>query len=91
MYLHYYGKLPETFNDYIVRNDSIHSHNIRSASKMHVGFKRTNYGKLSLQYGGAIIWNSLPNDLKELKSSNAFQKALHTYVKSANNTLSYLD
>ena len=54
---------------------------------MHVGFKRTNYGKLSLQYGGAIIWNSLPNDLKELKSSNAFQKALNTYVQSANNTL----
>ena len=87
MYLHYYGKLPESFNDYIVRNDSIHSYNIRSASKMQVGFKRTNNGKLSLQYGGAIIWNSLPNDLKELKSSNAFQKALNTYVQLANNTL----
>ena len=33
------------------------------------------------------MWNSLPNDLKELKSSNAFKKALHTHVQSAKNTL----
>ena len=25
MYLHYYGKRPETLNDYCVINDSIHS------------------------------------------------------------------
>ena len=31
---------------------------------------------------GAIIWNSLPNDTKELKSSNAFKKVLH-HVQSA--------
>ena len=41
----------------------------------------------SVQYRGGIIWNSLPNDLKELKSSNAFKKALHTHVQSAKNTL----
>ena len=41
----------------------------------------------SIQYRGAIICNSLPNDLKELKSSNAFKKALHTHVQSAKNTL----
>ena len=63
MYLHYYGKLPETFNDYFVINDSIHSLNTRSALKIHIDFERTNYGKFSLQYRGAIIWNSLPNDL----------------------------
>ena len=43
MYLHYYGKLPETFNDYCVINDRIHSYNIRSASKIHIDYKRTNY------------------------------------------------
>ena len=80
MYLHYYGKLPETFDNYFVKNDSIHSYNTCSASKIHIDFKRTNYGKFSLHYRGAIIWNSLPNDLKESKSSNAFKKALHTHV-----------
>ena len=91
MYLHYYDKLPETFDNYFVKNDSKHSYNTRSASKIHIDFKRTNYGKFSLQYRGATIWNSLPNDLKELKSSSAFNKALHTHVQSAKNTLWYLD
>ena len=35
-----------------------------------LGVKRTNYGKFSLQYRGAIICNSLPNDLNELKSKH---------------------
>ena len=39
-----------------------------------------NYEKFSLQYGGAIIWNSLPNVLKEIKSSKAFKKhCIHMY------------
>ena len=87
MYLHYYGKRPETFGNYFVKNDSKHSYNTRSAPKIHIDFKRTNHGKFTLQYRGAIIWNSLPNDLKEVKSSNAFKKALRTHVQSAKNTL----
>ena len=82
MYLHYYGKRLETFDTYFVKNDSIHSYNTRSASKIHI-----DYGQFSLRHRGAIIWNSLPNDLKELKSSNAFKKALHTHVQSAKNIL----
>ena len=91
MYLHYYGKRPETFDNYFVKNDSKHSYNTRSAPKIHIDFKRTNHGKFTLQYRGAIIWNSLPNDLKEVKSSNAFKKALRTHVQSSKNTLWYLD
>ena len=41
MYLHYYGKRPETFDNYFVKkNDSIHS--------LILGVKRTNYGKFAL-------------------------------------------
>ena len=29
MYLHYYGKRPETFDNYFVKNDSKHSYNTR--------------------------------------------------------------
>lgn len=28
------------------------------------------------------MWDSLPNDLKELKPGNAFKKALHLYVNN---------
>ena len=49
MYLHYYGKLPEAFNGYLEINDSIHSYNTRSASKIQMYFKRTNY-KLKISF-----------------------------------------
>ena len=41
----------------------------------------------SVQCRGGIIWKSLPNDLKELKSRKAIKKALHTHAQSAKNTL----
>ena len=87
MYLHYYGKLPETFDNYFVKNDSIHSYNTCSASKIHIDFKRTNYGKFFYSVQRRNNMEEFTNDLKELKSSNAFKKALHTYVQSAKNTL----
>ena len=49
MYLHYYGKLAEAFNGYFETNDSIHSYNTRSASKIQMYFKRTNY-KLKISF-----------------------------------------
>lgn len=60
MYLHYCGKRPETFDNYFVKKIIVYTPII-------LGVKRTNYGKFSLRYRGAIICNSLPNDLKELK------------------------
>ena len=63
MYLHYCGKRPETFDNYFVKKMIVYTPII-------LGVKRTNYGKFSLQYRGAIICNSLPNDLKELNSKH---------------------
>ena len=48
MYLHYYSKLPEPFNDYFLINDSIHSYNTRSASKIHIDFKKNKLWKIFL-------------------------------------------
>lgn len=39
---------------------------------IHIPYKRTNYGKFSLTYRGATVWNSL-TDLNELKSYNKFK------------------
>lgn len=45
----------------------IHSHNTRTASNIYIDYKRTNYGKFSLKFRGAQIWNKLPKELKVLK------------------------
>ena len=36
----------------------------RSASKVHINYQRTGYGKFSVKYRGAEIWNNLPDNLK---------------------------
>ena len=36
----------------------------RSASKVHINYQRTDYRKFSVKYGGAEIWNNLPDNLK---------------------------
>ena len=45
-------------------------------------YKRTNYGKFSLKFRGAQIWNKLPKDLKILKSHSLFKKATKVYVQN---------
>ena len=44
-YLH--GNLPSVFKNYFSRNDTIRMYNTRSSTKLHINYKRTNYGKLS--------------------------------------------
>ena len=41
-----------------------------------------NYGKFSLTYRGATVWNGLTTDLKELKSYNKFKTSLKVYVQN---------
>lgn len=51
-------------------NDNIYSHNTctRSSSNIYINCNKTNYGKFSLKYQGAEVWNNLPADLvKEIK------------------------
>ena len=81
MYSRYHDKLPDPFNSYFVTNDNIPSYNTRSVSKIHIDFKRTNYRKFFLKYRGATIRNSLPTDLKIIKSYFAFKKALLLYIQ----------
>ena len=60
----------------------LHSHNTRTASDIFIDYKRTNYGKLSLKFSGAQIWNKLPKDLKLLKSYRQFKQSSKVYVQN---------
>ena len=64
MYWYYHGNLPAYFMNFFVQNESICSYNTRSATKIHIEFKRTNNAKFSLKFIGATMWNSLPVDIK---------------------------
>ena len=82
MYWYYHGNLPVYFINFFVQNESIHSYGTRSATKIHIEFKRTNYAKFSLKYKGATMWNSLPDDFKNIDSFNRFKKGLKLYIQN---------
>ena len=51
-------------------------------SNIFIDYKRTNYGKFSLKFRGAQIWNKLPKDLKLLKSYRQFKQSSKVYVQN---------
>ena len=58
-------------------------HSTRSAQNLHINYKRTNYGRFSVKYIGALVWNSLPTTLKEIKSPHMFKRQLKDFVQRA--------
>ena len=42
--------------------------------------KWTTFGARTFQYGGPKLWNSLPNDLKNLSGLDIFKKILKTFL-----------
>ena len=45
-----------------------------SVNKVIVPFPRTNFMKNSFSYSGAVLWNSLPRDMREAKSLSQFKR-----------------
>ena len=64
------------------RNKEMHGHNTRSASNVHINYRRTNYGKFSLKIRGAQIWNELPKELRISQSYNSFKKLRRDYIQN---------
>ena len=79
MYTYFRWQLPPSFSDYFLENNTIHSCNTRSANKVYIKYERTNYRRFSVRYRGAMIWNSLPNSLKEIKSLQLFKRKLKCF------------
>ena len=48
-----------------------------SLNKLTVPFPRTTFMKNSFSYSGAVLWNSLPCDMREAKSLSQFKRLAH--------------
>ena len=86
LFMHSYtkGSLPSAFSDYFSSNNTIHKHYTRSSEKFHMKYTRTNYGRFSIKYKGPMIWNSLPDVLRNIKSLDMFRKEFKTFVLNQN-------
>lgn len=56
------------------------SYNLRNKNKLQRRQARTNYGKKTILFEGAQLFNDLPNDVKDCENINRFKLKLRNYV-----------
>ena len=74
-------ELSKVFARFIRNYGEVNKYNTRSSRKLHISYKRTNYGKFSIKYKGAQIWNSLPTILRDIKSKYIFRKKIKQFIQ----------
>ncbi len=71
------GMVPDYLIDLFKKTNTLHSYETRQAEFNFLLPKpNTNFRKKSLSYRGALAWNDLVPNLKNLKSLTTFKKSL---------------
>ena len=78
---HHKHLLPNVFSTYFMANSDVHDHNTRSKNLIHMSQHNTNIGLRNFNYLGGHLWNSLPNDYREIISLNLFKKTVNIYLQ----------
>jgi hypothetical protein len=78
-FLYHRDKLPISFQHYFKQNFLVHNHNTRMSFNIHIARFQKRFGKRSLVYRAAVVWNNLPPDLKCSPSISTFKKRLLLY------------
>lgn len=82
MYYHS-NLLPDVFANYFIINSSVHDHQTRSKSDIHIHRARTTFGQRAVSYKGGTLWNCLTHDLKLINSTSVFKSKLkHLFYTS---------
>ena len=76
------NQTPEVFNNYFIENKTMHSHNTRQITHLHL---KSNLGKKSIKYYGAQEWNNIPLAIRKSSNLKSFSNQvkdliLHTYT-----------
>ena len=75
-FLYHKPLLPIIYLDYLTLNSSIHGHNTRGRSLLHLSQICSSYGHKTIHFLGSLLWNALPPDLKELSNTKMFKQKL---------------
>ena len=65
--------LPQYFNDMFISNSSVHGCYTRQHNNLHVSYHRLVVTSNSIRVHGVIIWNSIPENLKNANSLKIFR------------------
>ena len=73
------GLVPDYLSaKFVKRNETRYSLR-HSVNKLFVLFPQTNVVKNSFTYSGAVLWNSLPCDVREAKSLSHFKRLVNVH------------
>lgn len=75
-FFHHINVLPTVYFEYFTRNCAIHCHNTRQKCDLHLDFTKKAQGHRSVHYQGCVLWNKLPQFLKQPMSKQAFKRKL---------------
>ena len=72
--------IPEVFDNFFQRNNSVHGHNTRQADDLQVPYARLDIRKSCLKVHGANLWNNIPILVKQSASLDIFKQQLRNYL-----------
>jgi len=82
-FIHHHDQLPCIFSSYFNRNNMFHLHNTRGRDNLHLELFNSTLGQKSVTYKGTILWNTLPDELKCVKSTRSFTNRLKQFIISS--------
>ena len=68
--------VPISFQDLFTFNSSINVYTTRNSNKLLIPFLRYTFSRTVIRYKGAIMWNNLPDDLKNSFTLSCFKSKL---------------
>ena len=81
------GLAPDYLTSKFTVCSDLYSHSLRSTTfgHLHIPRSKSKYFKMTFQYSGLIIWNNLPNGIKDLRHTESV-KMKCAYLLSQNKT-----
>lgn len=76
MYRYNANTLPECFCSMFQRNDEVHSYRTRQSTKIHLCNPRTKLAHKSIRHSGPDVWNSIPEEIRNLLSMRSFKSSV---------------
>ena len=78
--VHRNNELSEIYRDYFVINSTVHSHCTSQKIDLHISSVQKSIGQKSIQYIGSVLWNEIPQLLKNPMSKYTFKRKLKAHL-----------
>ena len=80
MYKFNTGMLPDVLNNMFTRTNTIHNIATRQTGKLHVTYCKLQMTSKVLRHSGVLLWNNLPDDIRQQVSLSSFKFKLKLYL-----------